>query len=85
LSTLHREYAALIALPYYDLYEKVLRPQLSPIPAITPNDINQTMSNCNVNKPQAVAILGSLQADGFALIQGYVASVICWFLRLGIG
>jgi hypothetical protein len=30
------------------------------------------MSTYNVNRPQAVAILASLQADGFTLIQGYV-------------
>ena len=77
LSTLHREYAALIALPYYDLFEKILRPQLSPIPTFHPNHVSQTMSTYNVNKPQAVAILGSLQADGFALIQGYVMTDIC--------
>jgi senataxin len=81
LSTLHREYAALVALPYYDLYEKILRPQLSPIPVINPNDINKTMSIYNVNKPQAVAILGSLQTDGFALIQGYVMNVLSWLLH----
>jgi hypothetical protein len=76
LSTLHREYAALVALPYYDLYEKILQPQLSPIPNINPNDVDQTMTKYNVNKPQAIAILGSLQVDGFALIQGYVKVVL---------
>ena len=70
LSTLHREYAALMALPYYDLYESILRPKSPPVPAINAKDVNQTMSTYNVNEPQALAILASLQAEGFALIQG---------------
>lgn len=70
LSTIHREYAALMALPYYDLFQRILQPHLSPKPAIDPRDIKQTMIAQKVNEPQAVAILASLQADGFALVQG---------------
>ena len=70
LSTIHREYAALTALPYYDLFDHVLRPKLSPIPVINPKDIKEAMALHKLNEPQAVAILGSMQTEGFALIQG---------------
>ncbi|KAG8930710.1 DEAD-box type RNA helicase [Tulasnella sp. 418] len=32
LSTVHREYAALIGLPYYDLFDRILRPQPAKLP-----------------------------------------------------
>lgn len=59
-----------MALPYFDLFDKILRPHLAPIPSINSKDISQTMSTYKVNEPQAVAILGSMQVEGFALIQG---------------
>ena len=70
LTTIHREYAALMALPYYDLFATILRPQLAEKPAIDSRDVKQTMQKYNVNEPQAVAILSALQAIGFSLIQG---------------
>jgi senataxin len=70
LSTLHREYAALMGLPYYDLIESVLRPRLSKIANVDPKEIKQVMTTYNVNEPQALAILSTLKTDGFALIQG---------------
>lgn len=70
LNTLHREYAALMALPYYDLYDNILQPKLSSIQTIDPSNVQKTMSTYNVNEPQAIAILASLEAEGFALIQG---------------
>jgi senataxin len=59
-----------MALPYYDLYERILRPKPPPTPAMNPKDVKQTMATYSVNEPQAVAILASLQTEGFALIQG---------------
>jgi senataxin len=70
LATLHREYAALVALPYYDMSENILHPRLSRKPAINPTDVQQAMSTYAVNEPQAVAILSALQAKDFILIQG---------------
>jgi senataxin len=71
LSTLHREYAALMSLPYYDLAEPILHPQLSKNSNVDPKEVQQTMLAYSVNEPQAVAISSSLRTEGFALIQGY--------------
>ncbi|KAG1906409.1 SEN1 N terminal-domain-containing protein [Suillus fuscotomentosus] len=70
LSTLHREYGALMALPHYDLFQMILTPKLSGMPPLQQHEVQHTMSAHHVNEPQARAIIGSLKIDGFALIQG---------------
>ncbi|KAL4081054.1 SEN1 N terminal-domain-containing protein [Scleroderma citrinum] len=70
LSTLHREYAALMALPYYDAFPTVMQPRLSGHPHLDRREIEQTMATYHFNEPQARAILSSLRTQGFALIQG---------------
>ncbi|KAG1785943.1 SEN1 N terminal-domain-containing protein [Suillus plorans] len=70
LSTLHREYGALMALPHYDLFQMILTPKLSGMPPLQQHEVQHTMSAYHVNEPQARAIIGSLKIDGFALIQG---------------
>ncbi|EIW80969.1 hypothetical protein CONPUDRAFT_104043 [Coniophora puteana RWD-64-598 SS2] len=70
LSTLHREYAALMALPYYDLFSTIMNPVIKPIPRMNQDEVKRAMNTYKINEPQAKAILGSLSADGFALIQG---------------
>ncbi|KDQ62427.1 hypothetical protein JAAARDRAFT_121642 [Jaapia argillacea MUCL 33604] len=70
LSTLHREYAALMGLPYFDSFDIILHPRLSKRPLISPEKVTQAMSTFNVNEPQALAILSSLATEGFSLIQG---------------
>ncbi|KAG2155818.1 SEN1 N terminal-domain-containing protein [Suillus bovinus] len=70
LSTLHREYGALVALPHYDLFQMILTPKLPVMPPLEQREVQDTMSAYNVNEPQARAIIGSLKIDGFALIQG---------------
>ncbi|KAG1848713.1 SEN1 N terminal-domain-containing protein [Suillus subalutaceus] len=70
LSTLHREYGALVALPHYDLFQTILTPKLSVMQPVEQREVQYTMSAYNVNEPQARAIIGSLKIDGFALIQG---------------
>lgn len=70
LSTLHREYGALVALPHYDLFQTILTPKLSVVPPLELQEVKNTMSAYSVNEPQARAIIGSLKIDGFALIQG---------------
>ncbi|KAF8630856.1 hypothetical protein AX17_005215 [Amanita inopinata Kibby_2008] len=70
LSTIHREYAALVSLPYYDFLDTILHPNL-PLPAkVDHKDVQSTMSKYGVNEPQATAILSSLETSGFSLIQG---------------
>ncbi|KAJ4482134.1 SEN1 N terminal-domain-containing protein [Lentinula aciculospora] len=70
LSTLHREYAALVAAEYYDFADRILRPYLALPSRIDPKEIKQTMDKCKVNEPQAKAIVSALKSDGFVLIQG---------------
>ncbi|KAH7885389.1 SEN1 N terminal-domain-containing protein [Phlebopus sp. FC_14] len=70
LSTLHREYAALMALPYYDSFQAIMQARLSNQPSVELRDIEGVMSTYRVNEPQARAILSSLRAEGFVLVQG---------------
>jgi senataxin len=62
-----------MAVPFYDVFDTVLRPTLTKKPYIDPRDLEQTMEKHGVNEPQAAAILGSLRVEGFSLIQGYVS------------
>lgn len=69
LSTLHREYAALVALPYYDLADVILNPKLVKV-AIDRREVRASMEKYGVNEPQAGAIVGAMNTEGFSLIQG---------------
>jgi senataxin len=70
LSTIHREYAALVSLPYYDYVDMILQPRLPMPPEVDPTGIQNAMSKYGINEPQANAILSSLNMSGFSLIQG---------------
>ena len=72
LTTLHREYAALMGLPYYDLCETILKARLAKPAWVDNADIKRTMTSYSLNEPQAKAILSALETEGFSLIQGYV-------------
>ena len=67
-----REYAALVSVSYYDLFQTIMRPQLPALPKINQKDIEKTMKTYRINEPQAKAILGALESQGFVLIQGFV-------------
>ncbi|KZT60309.1 hypothetical protein CALCODRAFT_465756 [Calocera cornea HHB12733] len=69
-TTIYREYAALRALSLYDLCDDILRPKPARLPKFSNREIEDAMKAFEVNEPQANAILGSVQAEGFALIQG---------------
>lgn len=77
LSTLNREYGALLALPHYDCVDFVLKPQLPKPPRLDPKEVEGAMTKYNVNEPQARAIVSALRTDGFTLVQG---SVVSWNL-----
>lgn len=72
LSTLHREFAALMGLPYYDMAETILRPRLCRPEEFNYDEIRRAMESHRVNEPQAKAILSSVKTKGFSLIQGSV-------------
>ncbi|KAI0761963.1 SEN1 N terminal-domain-containing protein [Trametes elegans] len=86
LSTLIREYAALMALPHYDLLDSVLRTELPRPAKIDSAEVQNVMKTYSVNEPQANAILKSLATEGFALIQGPPGtgktSTICGLVQL---
>ncbi|KAF9454791.1 hypothetical protein P691DRAFT_804153 [Macrolepiota fuliginosa MF-IS2] len=88
LSTLHREYAALKSLPYYDFADTVLRPRLARIGPPEQHQVQKTMAEFKINEPQAVAILKSMKTAGFALIQGPPGtgktSTICGLVSLAL-
>ncbi|KAL1923959.1 uncharacterized protein VTP21DRAFT_6994 [Calcarisporiella thermophila] len=71
LVTVHREYAALHGLAYYDLCECILNPTGSKRTFPKVEELEKYMRTFNVNQPQAEAIIGAIrQPSGFTLIQG---------------
>ncbi|KAF5382581.1 hypothetical protein D9615_002787 [Tricholomella constricta] len=70
LTTVQREYASLVSVPYYDQFGTILQPRLANLPEINAKDIRDTMATYRVNEPQAKAILSALRSQGFVLIQG---------------
>ncbi|OCH91849.1 hypothetical protein OBBRIDRAFT_886653 [Obba rivulosa] len=70
LTTLHREYAALMALPHYDFFESIIRAQVSKPTGLDPKEVRRTMETYTVNEPQARAILNAFSVQGFTLVQG---------------
>lgn len=61
-----------MALPYYDMYEIIMRPRLSDPIAASPHEVQQAMKIYRVNEPQAKAIFSAMNTKGFSLIQGQV-------------
>src|SRR5579863_6549991 len=53
LSTLHREYAALMAMPHYDCADLILKPHLPKQRSVDQKEVQHTMTKYNVNEPQA--------------------------------
>ena len=74
LSTIHREYSALKSLPFLELSDHILRPRPPTLAEPDVKMIEEAMRSYQVNKPQAMAIIGSLKTRGFSLIQGHVLS-----------
>ncbi|KAG5652968.1 hypothetical protein H0H81_002866 [Sphagnurus paluster] len=70
LTTVQREYASLVSVPYYDQFATILQPRLPPLPEIKEKDIQETMATYGINEPQAKAILSAMRSQGFVLIQG---------------
>ncbi|KAJ1026701.1 hypothetical protein NDA16_002299 [Ustilago loliicola] len=70
LTTLHREYGALMVAPYFDLFNDVIKGRVAPKATLAADEVRKAMQGYQVNEPQARAILGSLATEGFSLIQG---------------
>jgi len=70
LTPLEREYGALKGLPYYDLCDQIIKGKPHSLMEIPMSKVHGTMKVYKVNEPQARAIIGAVQNDGFSLIQG---------------
>ncbi|CDZ98451.1 helicase sen1 [Phaffia rhodozyma] len=82
LSTMHREFAGLRGLPYFDtplsrnpgdtLMNAVLKAESFPPLQFSSRDIQEAMKTYAVNEPQAKAVLAAMdqRTTGFVLIQG---------------
>lgn len=72
---MHREFAGLKGMPYYDqMLKAVLEAHSSPLVEPPSSQVTRAMDAYSVNEPQAKAILGAMNPNtsGFVLIQGYV-------------
>ncbi|CAO1613045.1 unnamed protein product [Parajaminaea phylloscopi] len=70
LSTVNREFAALLTLPFYDLVRDITQGRVAPRQQPSASDVKTMVQTYGVNVPQAEAILGALHGQGFSLIQG---------------
>ncbi|PPQ66263.1 hypothetical protein CVT24_007281 [Panaeolus cyanescens] len=70
LSTINREYGALVALQYNKMCASIMNPSLEKPPTQPPSAIQEVMGRYNVNEPQATAILNAISVSSFSLIQG---------------
>ena len=71
LSTVHREYAALMGIGQYDWAEDIFQAHINPPVIPSEAAIRKAMNVHHLNPPQAKAVLSSLGTKGFSLIQGY--------------
>ncbi|KAK5083048.1 DEAD-box type RNA helicase [Lithohypha guttulata] len=70
LTPLEREYGALMALPYYDLSEEIIRAKPSPLLAYRDEQVEGIRDLHNLNVAQAKAVKSAVDNDAFTLIQG---------------
>jgi senataxin len=70
LTPLEREYGALMALPYYDLCDEIIKAKPSPLLDYTTQQLEPFMKTYEVNSAQAKAVKSALDNDAFTLIQG---------------
>ncbi|KAJ9603337.1 DEAD-box type RNA helicase [Cladophialophora chaetospira] len=70
LTPLEREYGALKALQYYDLYDEIIRAKPSPILDYKDEVLRPIEKTYNLNFAQAKAVKSALDNDAFTLIQG---------------
>ena len=70
LTPLEREYGALMALPYYDLSEEIIRAKPSPLLEYSNDKVKGIQDLHNLNVAQAKAVKSAVDNDAFTLIQG---------------
>lgn len=70
LTTLEREYGALLGLQYFDLCDEIIKAKPSPLLKYSENQLAPLMTNYNINSAQAKAVRSAIDNDAFTLIQG---------------
>jgi senataxin len=80
LTPLEREYGALMALPYYDLSDEVIKAKPSPILNYSVDTVKGIVDTYQLNLAQGKAVKSAMDNDAFTLIQGYVLPI----LRTGV-
>ncbi|ETN40744.1 uncharacterized protein HMPREF1541_05024 [Cyphellophora europaea CBS 101466] len=70
LTTLEREFGALMALPYYDLSEEIIAAKPSRLMDYPDHELATFVQTYDVNEAQARAVKSALDNDAFTLIQG---------------
>ena len=70
LTTLEREYGALLGLQYFDLCDEVIKAKPSPLLKYSENQLAPLIANYNINSAQAKAVRSATDNDAFTLIQG---------------
>lgn len=70
LTPLEREYGALMALPFYDLAEEIIRATPSPLLGYSDDEVRDIRDLHNLNVAQAKAVKSAVDNDAFTLVQG---------------
>lgn len=70
LTTLEREYGALLGLQYFDLCDEIIKAKPSPLLKYSDNHLAPLVANYNINIAQAKAVRSAIDNDAFTLIQG---------------
>ncbi|KAF9046447.1 SEN1 N terminal-domain-containing protein [Panaeolus papilionaceus] len=70
LSTINREYEALVSLQYNRMCPSIMSPSLPRCRTPLQETVLEVMDLYNVNEPQATAILNAISTSSFSLIQG---------------
>lgn len=70
ITTLEREFGALMGLQYYDLCDEIIQARPSPLLSYTEKTLGPLISNYNLNTAQAKAVKSAIDNDAFTLIQG---------------
>lgn len=70
LTTLEREYGALLGLQYYDLCDEIIKAKPSPLLKYSESQLAPLLANYSINSAQAKAVRSAVDNDAFTLIQG---------------
>ncbi|KAF2425816.1 hypothetical protein EJ08DRAFT_663474 [Tothia fuscella] len=70
MTTLEREYGALVGLKFYDLCDHILKAEPSPLLGYNDRQLEPFINTYKLNKAQAKAVKSAIDNDAFTLIQG---------------